>query len=142
MKKNKLFLIIGIAVVLVIGIVVAVLLLTSNKEPEPVVVEYFEYNLDENYSNLLAADNAKQRIVKYRVCIQYTGEKTSEILEKNKTKLMNNVDEILRGTKAEDLDKPNGKEKLRGRIKNMVIDSLELDDTVITDIFLQPFVIQ
>lgn len=131
----------GAAAVVIIGAVVAFFMLNSNKEPQPVVVEYFEYYLDENYSNLLPGEG-KQKIVKYRVCIQYTGEKTSEILEKNKTKLMNNVDEIMRGTKVEDLDKPNGKEKLRGRIKNMVMDSLELDDTVVTDIFLQPFVIQ
>lgn len=141
MKKNKLFIIIGIAAIVIIGAVVAFIMLSSGGEPKPVAVQYFEYNLDENYSNLLPGEG-KQRIVKYRVCIQYTGEKTSEILDKNKTKLMNNVDEIMRGTKAEDLDKPNGKEKLRGRIKNMVMDSLELDDTVITDIFLQPFVIQ
>ncbi len=140
MKKGKLFIIIGVAVaVIAIGVVAAILL--TRGEPKPVEIVYSEFFLDEAYSNLLSGEN-KKSIVKYKVCIQYTGEKTAEVLEKNKVKLMNNVDEIMRNTKLEDLEQPNGKEKLRVRIQSMVMDSLSLDDTIITDIFLNPFVIQ
>lgn len=56
--------------------------------------------------------------------------------------IRNNIDEIMRATLAEDLAKTNGKQRLRDRIKNMIIEELESDEEVITNIYIQPFVIQ
>jgi Flagellar basal body-associated protein FliL. len=48
----------------------------------------------------------------------------------------------MRATLSTDIEKANGKQKLRDRIKDMVIELLESDEEVITNIYIQPFVIQ
>lgn len=141
MKKGKLLIIIGAAVVVVIiGVVAAIFLMSG--EPKPKEIVYSEYLLDEAYSNLLT-DGNKKSIVKYKVCIQYVEDpETLKLLDKNKIKLMNDIDEIMRNTTLTDIEQPNGKEKLRVKIQNKVMDSLSVDDTVVTDIFINPFVVQ
>lgn len=137
---NKKILIIIIAVVLllvVVGAVVVFFMMNSDKE-EPIV--YYEYLLDEEYSNLADSDSAK--IVKYQVTIEYTNEELLEQLDINKTKIRNNIDEIMRSTLSEDIAKVNGKQRLRDRIRNMVIDVLESDEDTISNIYIQPFVVQ
>lgn len=137
--NKKLLIIIAVVVLLVIiGAVAAVVLLTGTPKEKPIV--YYEYVLAEEYSNL--ADEASKKIIKYQVTIEYTVEKMGAVFEANKTKIRNNIDEIMRATLAEDLAKTNGKQRLRDRIKNMIIEELESDEEVITDIYIQPFVIQ
>lgn len=138
--KNKTILIVAIvAVIFVIG-AVAIVVMLLNQPPKEKPVVYHEFALDEAYSNL--ADANSKKIVKYGVIIQYTDDKVLEALNKNKTKIMNNIDEIMRTTKAADIEKSNGKERLRMKILNMVIEVLESDDSIITDVFIQPFVVQ
>jgi flagellar basal body-associated protein FliL len=139
MGKKKLIIII-VAVVLVLAIigVVAVVLINNSTKEKPIV--YYEIQLDEEYSNL--ADTNSAKIVKYRVTIEYTDEKMLAEIEKNKTRIRNNIDEIMRSTLSEDIAKANGKQRLRDRIKDMVIDVLDTDEDVITNIYIQPFVVQ
>lgn len=138
MNKKILIIIIAVVLLVVVGAVVAVVLLTREPKVEPLV--YYEYVFDEEYSNL--ADEASKKIVKYVVTIEYTSEEMTAIFDKNKTKIRNNVDEIMRATTSEEIEKTNGKQRLRDRIKDMVIEVLESDEEVITNIYLQPFVIQ
>ncbi len=138
MNKKMLIIIIAVVLLVVVGAVVAVVLLTREPKVEPLV--YYEYVFDEEYSNL--ADEASKKIVKYVVTIEYTSEEMTAIFDKNKTKIRNNVDEIMRATTSEEIEKTNGKQRLRDRIKDMVIEVLESDEEVITNIYLQPFVIQ
>ncbi len=132
--------IIVVAIVLVIAIVggVAAFILLSNPKEKPIV--YYEYLLDEEYSNL--ADAGSTKIVKYRVTIEYTDEKIMSSLDQNKTRIRNNIDEIMRATTSEEISRVNGKQRIRERIQNMIIDVLESDDDTITNIYIQPFVVQ
>lgn len=138
MNKKILIIIVAVVLVLVIGGGVAVFLLTREPKEEPIV--YFEYTFAEEYSNL--ADQDSKKIVKYQVTIEYTNEELLATLDANKTKIRNNVDEIMRATLSEDIEKTNGKQRLRDRILQMVIEVLESDEETITNIYLQPFVIQ
>lgn len=138
MNKKMLIIIIAVVLLVIIGAVVAVVMLTREPKEEPLV--YYEYVFEEEYSNL--ADEGSKKIVKYVVTIEYTGEEMGAVFEKNKTKIRNNVDEIMRATTSEEIEKTNGKQRLRDRIKDMVIEVLESDEEVITNIYLQPFVIQ
>lgn len=138
--NKKLIIIIVAAVLLlaIVGVVLFVFVFGKASQPKPVV--YLEYRLSEAYSNL--ADQGSRKIIKYQVTIEYTDEKILADLDKNKTKIINNIDEIMRSTSSEDIDKPNGKQRIRDRIKDMVIEVLETDDEVITDIYIQPFIVQ
>lgn len=139
MEKKKLIIII-VAIVLVLAIigVVAVVLINNSTKEKPIV--YYEIQFDEEYSNLADTDSAK--IVKYSVTIEYTDEDMLAEIEKNKTRIRNNIDEIMRATLSEDIAKANGKQRLRDRILDMIIEVLETDEEVITNIYIQPFVVQ
>ncbi len=144
--KKKLIIIIGAAVALIVIVAVALIFILGGKgedKEEPIVYEEFPLHSAEEYSNLLVDEGERAVICKYAVVIKYSGgQETLDILTKNTTELKNNVDEIMRCTRNEDVKKQNGKEKLRGRIQNMVMDTLELDEEKIADVFLQPFVVQ
>lgn len=139
MGKKKLIIII-VAIVLVLAIigVVAVVLINNSTKEKPIV--YYEIQLDEEYSNL--ADTESAKIVKYQVTIEYTDEEMLAEIEKNKTRIRNNIDEIMRATLSEDISKANGKQRLRDRIQDMIIEVLETDEENITNIYIQPFVVQ
>lgn len=138
MNKKMLIIIAAVVLVVIVGVVAAVLLLGGEKKEKPIV--YYEFTLGEEYSNL--ADQESRKIVKYQITIEYTNEDFLAVLESNKTKIRNNIDEIMRATNSEDIEKTNGKQRLRDRIRNMVIEELESDEDTITNIYIQPFVIQ
>ncbi len=138
MNKKMLIIIAAVVLVVIIGAGVAVFMMT--RPPKEVVLTYYEYAFDEEYSNL--ADEASKKIVKYQVTIEYTNVELLAVFDQNRTKIRNNIDEIMRATSSVDIEKTNGKERLRDRIKQMVIEILESDEENITNIYLQPFVIQ
>lgn len=138
MNKKMLIIIAAVVLVVIVGAVAAVLLLGGEKKEKPIV--YYEYTLGEEYSNL--ADQSSRKIVKYQITIEYTNDKFLPVLEANKTKIRNNIDEIMRATTSEEIERTNGKQRLRDRIRNMVIEELESDEDTITNIYIQPFVIQ
>ena len=138
MNKKMLIIIAAVVLVVIVGAVAAIFLLGGEKKEKPVV--YYEYTLGEEYSNL--ADQASRKIVKYQITIEYTDQKFLPVLEANKTKIRNNIDEIMRATTSEEIERTNGKQRLRDKIRNMVIEELETDEDTITNIYIQPFVIQ
>ena len=137
-KKLVIIIVAAVLVLTIVGVVLFVFVLNKPKE-EPEIV-YLEYKLDEAYSNL--SDAGSNKIIKYQVTIEYTNADTLALLDKNKTKIINNIDEIMRTTSSEDVDKPNGKQRIRDRIKDMVIEALDSDEETITDVYIQPFIVQ
>jgi flagellar basal body-associated protein FliL len=139
MNKKLIIIIAAVVLLLVVvgGVVVVFVLGGDGKEP---VIVYSEYSLDEAYSNL--ADEGGTKIIKYQVVIEYTDDAILTEIEKNKTKIVNNIDELMRAALSEDLMKTNGKEKMRQRIQDMVIETLESDEEVISNIYIAPFIIQ
>ena len=138
MNKKLIMIIAAVVLVVIVGAVAAVFLLTGEKKEKPIV--YYEYTFSEEYSNL--ADQASRKIVKYQITIEYTDSKFLPVLDANKTKIRNNIDEIMRATTSEEIERTNGKQRLRDRIRNMIIEELETDEDTITNIYIQPFVIQ
>lgn len=138
MNKKLIIIIAAVVLVVIVGAVAAVFLLTGEKKEKPIV--YYEYTFSEEYSNL--ADQESRKIVKYQITIEYTNEDYLAVLDANKTKIRNNIDEIMRATTSEEIEKTNGKQRLRDRIRNMIIEELESDEETITNIYIQPFVIQ
>ena len=138
--NKKLLIIIAAAVLLlvIVGVVVFVFVLSKPKTDAP--IEYLEYQLDEAYSNL--ADEGGNKIIKYQVTIEYTNADTSTMLDDNRTKIINNIDEIMRSTLSTDIDKPNGKQRIRDKIRQMIIEVTNTDEDTITDIYITPFIVQ
>ena len=136
--KKILIIVVGVVLVLVIAGVAVFFLFLRTPAEKPIV--YYEYTFDEEYSNLADEDSGK--IIKYQVTIEYTNEDALALIEKDKTKIRNNIDEIMRSTESSEIEAPNGKQKIRQRVRDMVIEVLESDEEIITNIYIQPFVVQ
>jgi len=135
MKK---IIIIGVvAVVLIVGGILAYFLVFKS-EPKEVEIVYFEYSFDESYFNL----SDENKIAKATIVIEYTDEEVLAQITKKKTALVNNINEIFRREKYEDVSKATGMQRLREKIKQMVIETLESDSDKITNVYFETFIVQ
>lgn len=136
---KKIIIIAGVALVVVLGIAAALYFFVfAKKEPveEPVVT--LEFELDEMYSNI--ADPGK--ILKSKIVIQYTDEKLVDKFTNNKTRIVNDINQLYRTKTLEQLSAANGQERLRGDILEMVQEILEADPEQVTDVLFVDFIIQ
>lgn len=127
----------AVVLVLIIGGVVAFLMLGNSKPKTPEVV-YSEYSLDEMYTNI--KDQGK--ILKFQINIEYTKADLLPEIEKNKSKIVNNVYEYFRNTDYQTLSKTNGQERAREDIRDLIIEILGSDAESITNVYFLQFIIQ
>lgn len=136
MKK---IIIIGIvAVVLIVGGILGYFLVFKSDDPKEEEIVYNEFELGEMYSNI--ADENK--IAKFNIVIEYTNEETLAKITKNKTQLINNVYEIFRTEKYETINKATGQKRLREKVRQMIIETLESDESTITNVYFKEFIVQ
>lgn len=109
----------------------------SENREEPVIV-YKEYELGEMYSNI-ATDN---KIAKFNVIIEYTKPEVLTLIKNKKTKIMNNIYEIFRTERFENIQKPIGQSRLREEIRQMIIKATNSDQETITNVYFNEFIIQ
>lgn len=134
---KKIIIIAVVVVVLIVGGLLAYFLVfnSDNSENE---IQYEEYELGEMYSNI-ATEN---KIAKFNVVIEYTNQETLAKITSNKTILINNIYEIFRVEDFEDVQKPTGQKRLREKIQQMVIETLDSDQETISNIYFTEFIIQ
>ena len=56
--------------------------------------------------------------------------------------MVNNINELFRREKYEDVSKATGMQRLREKIKQMVVETLESDTDTITNVYFKVFIIQ
>jgi flagellar FliL protein len=134
---KKIIIIAVVVVVLIVGGLAAFFLVFNSDDGEKEII-YEEYELGEMYSNI-ATEN---KIAKFNVVIEYTDPETLPKITNNKTAIMNNIYEIFRVQNFEDIQKPTGQQRLRERIQQMVIETLESDNDTISNIYFTEFIIQ
>lgn len=113
-------------------------MLLGNKEPKEPVITYSEYQLDEMYTNI--KDPGK--ILKFQINVEYTNAELLPEMEKNKSKIINNIYEYFRNTDFETLNKTNGQERAREDIRDIIIEILGSDAETITNVYFVQFIIQ
>lgn len=136
---KKIIIIAGIALVVILGIAAALYFFVFNKKDDaeaPVVT--LEFQLDEMYSNI--ADPGK--ILKSRIVVQYTDEEMADKLTSNKTRIVNDINQLYRTKTMEQLSAPNGQERLRADILELVQGILEADSEQVTDVLFADFIVQ
>lgn len=137
MKKPILFAIIGVVVLVVVGL--GLYFFVFNKAPEadkPIV--YLEYALGEKYTNI----KDDKKIMKFSLIIQYTDEELTPEFDKNKTKINNDVLQYFRTKTYEQLNAPNGQERAREDLLEIIIETMGSDTEIITNVFFNDFIIQ
>lgn len=135
---KKIIIIAGIALVVLIGIAVGLYFFVFNKKDVDKPVVYSEFALDEMYSNI--ADPGK--ILKSRIVIQYTDVALTEKLSNSKTRIVNDINQLYRTKTFEQLSAPNGQERLRSDILELVQEILEADPEQVTDVLFLDFIVQ
>ena len=134
---KKIIIIAVVVVVLIVGGLLAFFFLFNSDGSERAIV-YEEYELGEMYSNI-ATEN---KIAKFNVVIEYTDPEALTKLRNNKTQLMNNIYEIFRVEQFEEVQKPTGQKRLREKIQQMVIETIDSDRETISNIYFTEFIIQ
>lgn len=134
---KKIIIIAVVVVVLIVGGLAAFFLVFNSDSGEEEIV-YEEYELGEMYSNI-ATEN---KIAKFNVVIEYTNPEALTQLTNNKTQITNNIYEIFRVQNFEDIQKPTGQQRLRERIQEMVIETIDSDRETISNIYFTEFIIQ
>lgn len=135
---KKIILIAGIVLVLVLGVAAALYFFVFSKSTEEKPVVYLEFPLDEMYSNI--ADPGK--ILKSKAVIEYTDETLTDKLTTNKTRIVNDINQLYRTKTLEQLSAPNGQERLRSDILELVQEIVEADSEQVTDVFFLDFIVQ
>lgn len=136
---KKIIIIAGIALVSILVVAAGLYFFVFNKkDPVDAPVAVIEFGLDEMYSNI--ADPGK--ILKSRIVIQYTDEKLADKLNNNKTRIVNDINQLYRTKSLEQLSAPNGQERLRADILELVQGILEADPEQVTDILFLDFIVQ
>lgn len=136
---KKIIMIAGIALVLILVIAAGLYFFVFNKkEPVDAPVATIEFELEEMYSNI--SDPGK--ILKSRIVIQYTDEKLADKLNNNKTRIVNDINQLYRTKTLEQLSAPNGQERLRADILELVQGILEADPEQVTDVLFLDFIVQ
>jgi len=134
---KKIIIIAVVVVVLIVGGLLAFFLVFNSDSSEKAIV-YEEYELGEMYSNI-ATEN---KIAKFNIVIEYTNPEVLAKLRGNKTAIINNVYEIFRTEKFEDVQKPTGQKRLREKIQQMVIETIDSDRETISNVYFIEFIIQ
>lgn len=138
LKKILIFAGIGLVIVVVIGVVLFMFVFNKGGEPKEEPVVYFEFPLGEMYSNI----NDEKKILKSNIIIQYTDETLGEAIPEYVTRIKNDIFQLYRTRTYEQLTAPNGQQRLREDIKELVTEVIGAEPDVISDILFSEFILQ
>jgi len=138
LKKILIFAGIGLVLVIIIGVVLFMFVFNKDGEDKVEEVIYYEFPLGEMYSNI----NDEKKILKSNVIIQYTDEALGEVFPTHISRIKNDIFQLYRTRTYEQLSAPNGQQRIREDIQEMVVEVLEVEPDVISDILFSEFILQ
>ncbi len=133
-KKVVLLSLVGLLVLVLIFSLV--FLLISNNRDGREKVEYYEFKLEEMYTNIKESDS----ILKINITVEYTDSELIETLNKSKAKISNDVLELLRSKTLEELSGKEGQQSTRKDVQQKIIEIAESSD--VSNIYFTEFIIQ
>lgn len=138
LKKILIFAGIGLVLVIIIGVVLFMFVFNKDGESSEEPVTYYEFPLGEMYSNI----NDENRILKSNITIQYTDETLTEVMPQHVMRIKNDILQLYRTRTYEQLTAPNGQQRIREDIRELVIEILEVEPDAISDILFSEFILQ
>lgn len=139
MKKIIIFGGIGL-VVIIIGVVVAIFMLGGDKEPKP--IEYSEFPLGEQYTNIAEEEGStatRKPVLKYSPVVQYTNADLAEVFPTKQVLLLNEFRKYFMSRTATQL---NRLDRVQEDLTEIAIEVMGSDSETITNIFFVEFIIQ
>lgn len=136
-KKTIWIIVIVLLVSLIAGIIVGIFIFSNNsKEKKVKPVKTFSITMDDLYCNI----KDSKRILKVKITLETTSEKTLENLATKQFLVRDQVNKIIRGLTDEDLQGKEGQVKLQNQIKSDLVELFE-DDSII-NVYFDDFIIQ
>lgn len=144
MGKKKIIIIVGVALVviaaIVIGIIFGLQMMNKGNQAQTEVdisnKKVFQHDVGEMFSNV--SDGKK--LVKINATVECTDEKFIEVLTSKNYIIRNEITEIIRGKKVEELEGSEGQKNLQ---KQILARLNEVFNTkVISDVYFQDFIVQ
>ena len=138
MSKNLLSIIVIILLlIIIIGLVIGIFLFSKNPAKKSTkIVKTFTTTLDDLYCNI----KDSKKILKIRITIESTNEKTFNILEEKHFLIRDEANKIIRDLTEEDLHGEEGQTNLQIMIKEKLI--VLFQDENISNIYFDDFIIQ
>ncbi|MCT4564067.1 MAG: flagellar basal body-associated FliL family protein [Maledivibacter sp.] len=136
LKKVLVLSLIGLLVLALIFTLVFFLVINKKGESKEQKVEYFEFKLDEMYTNIKESNS----ILKINISIEYTDSQLAETLNKGKSRISNDILELLRNKTIKELSGKEGQQKARKDIQNKVAEIVRTN--TISNIYFTEFIIQ
>lgn len=136
LKKVLLLSLIGLVVLALIFTLIFVFVLNKKGESKKEKVEYFQFELDEMYTNIKKSNN----IMKINITVEYTDDKLAAVLNKQKARITNDILELLRNKTLEELSGKEGQRKARTDIKNKIVEIVESNN--IANVYFTEFIVQ
>lgn len=140
---KKIIIIGAIALVLIIGGVVAFIML-SGGEDKPKPVEELFYQLPEMYTNIPVGDeDGTYKILKLQMTIVYTDDSfTADVFPKKQDDIIDFLNGYFRDKTLDTVNRKNGKERIKEEITEQLIELLETDSDNILRVLMPQFIIQ
>lgn len=136
-KKTLVIVIIILLIALIAGIIVGIFIFSNNsKENKIKEVKTYSITMDDLYCNI----KDSKRILKVKVTLETTSEKTAENLTTKQFLVRDQVNKIIRGLTDEDLQGKEGQVKLQDEIKTNLVELFK--DENIINIYFDDFIIQ
>lgn len=136
-KKTIWIIVIVLLVSLIAGIIVGIFIFSNNsKEKKVKPVKTFSITMNDLYCNI----KDSKRILKVKITLETTSEKTLENLATKQFLVRDQVNKIIRGLTDEDLQGKEGQVKLQNQIKSDLVELFE-DDSII-NVYFDDFIIQ
>lgn len=136
LKKVLLLSLIGLVILALIFTLIFIFVLNKKGESKKEKVEYFQFELDEMYTNIKKSNN----IMKINITVEYTDDKLAAVLNKQKARITNDILELLRNKTLEELSGKEGQRKARTDIKNKIVEVVESNN--ISNVYFTEFIVQ
>lgn len=136
LKKVLLLSLIGLVVLALIFTLIFVFVLNKKGESKKEKVEYFQFELDEMYTNIKKSNN----IMKINITVEYTDDRLAAVLNKQKARITNDILELLRNKTLEELSGKEGQRKARTDIKDKIVEIVESNN--ISNVYFTEFIVQ
>lgn len=136
-KKTLLIIVIVLLVALIAGVIVGIFIFSnSSKEKKIKPVKTFSITMNDLYCNI----KDSKRILKVKITLETTSEKTLENLTSKQFLVRDQVNKIIRSLTDEELQGKEGQVKLQNEIKNNLVELFE--DENIINVYFDDFIIQ
>jgi flagellar basal body-associated protein FliL len=141
---KKILIIGGIALVLIVGGVIAFFMLSGSGEDKVEELPELKYAVAEQYVNIpVGGEDASTKILKIQVTIVYTDESyTADVFPMKEDEIQDFINGYFRDSSLETVNRKNGKERVKEEITEGLRELLETDADNIKGVLMPQFIIQ